>query len=104
MTAPGQIDVSGSLKGQVSVKPDEHDDERTARLRAEQRGALIDDCKGIAVFVAILLSILAIGALTRWEGFFDVSASADTRRWSQTILSALMTGGLGFVLGRKAGK
>ena len=36
---PDQIDVSGSLKGQVSVTPEEHPDERTARLRAEQRGA-----------------------------------------------------------------
>jgi len=40
-----KIDLSGSLQGQVSVKPEEHPDERTARLRAEQRGALIEDCK-----------------------------------------------------------
>ena len=99
-----QIDLSGSLRGQVSVKPEEHPDERAARLRAEQRGALIEDCKGVAVFVVLLVGIVAIGVLSAYEGLFDASASTDTRRWSQTILSALMAGGISFVVGRKVGK
>ena len=48
-----QIDLSGSLRGQVSVKPEEPPDERAARLRAEQRSALIEDCKGVAVFAVL---------------------------------------------------
>jgi len=102
--SPDQIDLSGSLKGQVSVKPEEHPEDRTARLRTEQRGALIEDCKGIAVFAALLVGIVAIGILSAYEGFFDAMAPPDTKRWSQTILSALMTGAVSFVVGRKVGK
>jgi hypothetical protein len=102
--SPDQIDLSGSLKGQVSVKPEEHPEERTARLRAEQRGALIEDCKGVAVFVVLLAGVAALGVLSAYEGLFDAGASTDTRRWSQTVLSALMTGAISFVVGRKVGK
>ena len=49
-----QIDLAGSLKGQVSVKPEEHPDEMAARLEAERRNARIEDWKGIAVFAVIL--------------------------------------------------
>jgi hypothetical protein len=72
-----------------------------ARLGSEQRSALIEDYKGIAVFIVLLVGIVAIAALSAYEGFFDASASVDTKRWSQTILSALMTGGVSFVAGRK---
>jgi len=75
-----------------------------ARLRSEQRGALLEDLKGLAVFVVLLLGVSALGILSAYEGFFDAAASADTKRWSQTILSALMTGGISFVVGRKVGK
>jgi hypothetical protein len=102
--APDRIDLRGSLQGQVSVKPDEHPEERTARLRAEQRGALIEDCKGIAVFVVLLWGIVAIGMLSAYEGFFDSAASPDAKRWSQTVLAALMAGGISFVVGRKVGR
>jgi hypothetical protein len=101
---PDQIDLSGSLKGQVSVRPEEHPDERNARLRSEQRAALIEDCKSVAVFVVLLASAIAIGVMAAYEGFFDSSASADAKRWSQTTLSALMAGAISFVVGRKVGK
>jgi hypothetical protein len=105
---PDQIDLSGFLKGsrgaQVSVKPEEHPDEMAARLRSEQRSALIEDCKGIAVFIVLLIGVAGIGVLSAYEGFFDATVSVDTRRWSQTVLSALMAGGVSFVVGRKVGK
>jgi hypothetical protein len=99
-----KIDLSGSLKGQVSVRPEEHPDERAARLRSEQRSALIEDCKGVATFVVLLVGMAGIGAFSAYKGFFDVTASADTVRWSQTVISALMTGAVSFVVGRKVGK
>jgi hypothetical protein len=99
-----QIDLAPLLRGQVSVKPEEHPEERTARLRAEHRSALIEDCKGIAVFAVLLAGMIGIGGISAYEGFFDAAATADTKRWSQTILSALMTGSVSFVVGRKIGK
>jgi len=99
-----KIELIGSLKGQVSVKPEEHPEERLARLRSEQRGAAIEDYKGVAVFTVLLLGITGVGMLSAYEGFFDATASADTRRWSQTVLSSLMTGAVSFVVGRKIAK
>ena len=99
-----EIDISGALKGQVSLKPEEDPAERTARLRAESRSALIEDCKGVAVFVVLLVGIVGIGVLSAYEGFFDAVASVDAKRWSQTVLSALITGGISFVVGRKVGR
>jgi hypothetical protein len=98
-----RLDLSASLAGQVSVKPEEHPDERSARLRTEARQALIEDCKGVAVFVVLLLAVIAVGAIAAYEGLWDAGASPDTRRWSQTVLSALVTGGISFVVGRKIG-
>jgi hypothetical protein len=91
--SPDKIDLSGSLKGQVSVKPEEHPEDRTAPLRAERRGALIEDYKGIAVFAVLLVGMVAIGILSACEGFFDGHCVAGYQgRWSQTILAALMSG------------
>lgn len=98
-----QIDVSGQLKGQVSVKPEEHPEERIVRLRAEQRGALIEDCKGVVTFAVLLTAIVAIGCLCAYEALLDASASPDTKRWSQTVLSALLASAVSFVVGRKVG-
>ena len=85
--SPDQIDLSGSLKGQVSVKPEEHPEERTARLRSEQRGALIEDCKGVAVFVVLLVGMAAIGILSAYEGFLTLlprpTPSGGLKRFSR---------------------
>jgi hypothetical protein len=98
------IDLTASLRGQISVTPEEDPDEKAARLKAEARSAMIEDWKGIATFTVLLLGLCATGCLSAYEGFFDPSSSADTKRWSQTVLSSLVTGGISFVIGRKMGK
>src|SRR4051812_43472323 len=100
MPPTDQIDLSGSVKGlgsesglnlklgrtgQLSVTPEEYPEERAARVLSEKRAALIEDCKGVAVFAVLLMGIIALGCLSTYEGFFDASASIDTKRWSQTI-------------------
>lgn len=102
--ADNAIDLSASLRGQVSVKPEEDPDEKAARLKAEARSGLIEDCKGIAVFIVLLVGVAGIGVLSAYEGFFDAAASADAKRWSQTVLSSLIAGGISFLVGRKVGK
>lgn len=101
---PRELDLSSLLKGQVSVIPEEHPEDRSARLRSEHRAALIEDCKGIAVFLVMLAGLAAVGVLSAYEGFFDTAASAETRRWSQTVLSSLVTGAVSFVVGRRMGR
>ena len=98
-----RLDLSGSLAGQVSVRPEEHPDERAARLKAEARQSLIEDCKGVAVFVVLLMTVIAVGLVAAYEGLLDASASPDSKRWGQTILTVLASGGISFVIGRKVG-
>ena len=100
----GKPDLSRLLVGDVSLRPEEHPEDRAARLRAEQRAALIEDGKGIAIFVVLLPGAVSIALLSGYEAFFDPGASADTKRWSQTVLSSLMTGAVSFVIGRRVGK
>jgi hypothetical protein len=102
--SPDQIDVNALLRGQVSVRPEEHPDERLARLRAEERSYQIEDYKGVAVFIVLLTGMTAIGILCIYASFFDSTASADTKQWSQTVLSSLLTGAVSFVVGRRVGK
>jgi hypothetical protein len=101
-TPPSQIDIAASLKGQVTVTPEEHPDERAARLRNAGRRSVIEDWKGVAVFVVLLVSIISIGILAAYEGFF-AGASPEAQKWGQTVLTALATGGISFFVGRKIG-
>lgn len=102
--ATDQLDIGGSLRGQVSVTPEEHPEDRAARLGKEKRAACIEDCKGVAVFTVLLLGIVGIAILSAYEGFLDAAASSDTKRWAQTVLSTVLAGSISFVIGRKVGK
>ncbi len=101
MGAP--FNIQAELKGDVTVTPEVHPDERAARLKTDSRRALIQDYKDIAVFVVLLVVIVIVSVIAAYEGLWDTSAAPDTKRWAQTILSSLMTGGISFVVGRKIG-
>ncbi len=88
----------------MSVTPEEDPTDKAARIKREERSALIEDCKGIAVFVVLLIGISGLGVISAYEGLFDPAASADTKRWSQTILSSLVAASISFLIGRKVGK
>lgn len=85
------------------LKPDEHDDERQARLRAEGRAALLDDIKGFVLFIVLLGVLLGVGSLCLHLIFFRGDSSPETQRWAQTILAALVSGSVSFLVGRKVG-
>ncbi len=93
-------DLSGRFTGQVSVKPEEHPEDRAARIKTEYRQALIADIQNVAVFITLVLAIILVGCVAGYEGVLDSSASADTKRWGQTVLSAILAGGISFVVGR----
>ena len=101
-SSPPQIDLAALLKGQVTVTPEEHPDERAARLRILERQTRIADNKGIVVFGVLLAAIVAIGILAAYEGFF-AGAPAEMQKWGQTVLTVLLSGGISFVVGRKVG-
>jgi hypothetical protein len=101
--APADVNITGSLQGQVTLTPLEHPDERALRLRTIERQSIIEDRKGVAVFVVLLAAIFGIGCLAVYEAVIDPAATPDTRRWAQTVLTALVSGGISFVVGRKLG-
>ncbi len=100
---PNQVDITGQLKGQVTVTPEEHPDERVVRLRREERQGFIEQNKGIAVFVVVLIAVIIIGVGAGYELLFDSTASAETKKLAQTVISGLFFGSMGFIVGKKVG-
>ncbi len=88
-----QIDISGTLAGQISVTPPEAPEDAALRRR-----------KDWTVFVVVIGAIILIAMLAAYEGFFDGAASAATQQWGRTLLSSLFTGGISFVVGQKLGE
>jgi hypothetical protein len=103
--APPDLDLNVMFeRASVQVEPTETDDERAARLRREGAEARYEIVKGYVVFFLVVLALIAVGVLCAYESFFDATASADTRRWAQTTLSALFAGSVSFVLGQATAK
>lgn len=86
-----EIDFSGRLAAEITVRPPEPPQDGDLRRR-----------KDWLVFLTIILSIIIIGLLAIYEGFLDPTATASARHWGQTAISALFTGGISFVLGQKS--
>ncbi|MFD2182636.1 hypothetical protein [Rhodoplanes azumiensis] len=91
-------------RASITIAPEEATDERAVRLRKEDREHRLEQIKGMIVFVVIVGALLGIGGLCAYEAVFDGSASADTKRWAQTTLSALFAGSVSFVLGQMTAK
>ena len=98
-----RVNIRGDLQGQVSLTPEEHHEDRAVRLKTAARRDLLDDCKDVIVFVVLFVAIVGVSGIAAYEGFWDTTASVEAKRWGQTILSAVMTGGISFVAGRKIG-
>lgn len=101
-----QIDLNSALPARATLKidPAEHPKELEARLKAEGRHKLIEDCKEVATFVAILLALVLVGGLAAYEGFFNTKASPEATHWGSTTLTTILAGAISFVLGRKVAK
>ncbi|OYW00425.1 MULTISPECIES: hypothetical protein [Acidiphilium] len=87
---PQEIDFSGRLAAEIMVRPPEPPEDAALRRR-----------KDWLVFLLIFGSIILLGLLAIYEGFLDPTASASSRHWGQTAVSALFTGGISFILGQK---
>ncbi len=100
------IDINEMLsrRATIAIDPEETPEQHTARIRRESREATFDLVKGYVLFFVIVIAIILIGILCAYESVFDASATADTKRVAWTILSALFTGSVSFVLGQKSAK
>jgi predicted nucleic acid-binding Zn ribbon protein len=98
---PTDLDLNAMFgRASVQVDPEETDEERAARLKQEIANAKLARVKEYVVFFVVVGALIAVGVLCAYEGFLDPAASADTKRWAQTTLSALFAGSLSFVLGQ----
>jgi hypothetical protein len=91
-------------RASVQVEPEEAVEERNARLAQEKADAKLVRVKAYVVFFVIVTALIVVGTLCIYAGIFDPTASADTKRWAQTLLSALFAGSVSFVLGQATAK
>jgi hypothetical protein len=78
----------------------EEADERAVRLGNTRRARWLADIKAAILFVVVLAGIVAIALVCARIVFLDATASAEARRWAETVLTALVSGGLSYLVGR----
>ncbi len=96
-----QVDLANIIAASdVTIAPTERDDERALRLANEKRAKLLEDIRSMVLFVVVLGALLTLTILCGHVIFFDRSATAETQKWAQTALTALVSGGVAFLFGR----
>ena len=101
---PTQINLDGVVpRGELTLARDEHPDERAARLRQEDRVA-IKTMRDVAIFVALYLFLVGMVGVCVYFILFASAVPPETQRWSQSLLAAIMSGTVSFMVGRKVGK
>jgi hypothetical protein len=91
-------------RGEIKVSPEEYPEERAYRLKSEFRFKLLEDIKATILFFVLLGGLISISLICVRLIAFDDGASAETKRWAQTLLAGLITGSVSFLLGRAVGK
>jgi hypothetical protein len=93
-----------AARATFSLEREEHADERAARLVKEERDHVAETRWKHIYRSAILLALFAVAIVAGYEGVWDAAATPETKRWAQTVLSALFTGAVGFVFGQVSAK
>jgi len=94
--------LSGVAKLRLDLK--KHPNEMAARLRQESGAALIDHCKDVAIFVALYFFLIIMVLICIYFLIIAPSVPPETQRWSQSMLPAILSGSVSFLVGRKIGK
>ncbi len=94
-------DLANKPDHQLSIVPREEPIEREARLELEKANAAhkrrIDFALHVAAFVVVGVALsLCVWAIIR------ESATAEDKKWATTLLTAIVTGFVGYVTGRSA--
>lgn len=92
-------DLANKSDHQLSIVPREEPAERNARLEIERADAAhkrrIDFALHIAAFVVVGVALcLCVWAIVRAD------SSVDDKKWATTLLTAIVTGFVGYVTGR----
>jgi hypothetical protein len=102
---PNQVNLDGVVpRGDVTLGREEHPDERAARLTQENRAAIIENCKDVAIFAALYSFTIVMVAVCLYLILFADAVSSATQRWAQSLLAAILSGAVSFMIGRKIGK
>ena len=97
---PGEIRIDDALRrASISIEPEENPEKRTERLRRERAEARFELVKRYVLFFVFVVALALVGAISAYEATVDVTATPETKRWAQTVLSALLTGALSFIVG-----
>jgi hypothetical protein len=87
-------------KGTVELAAEENADERASRLRRER----VELWKGTVLFLATLAGVAAVGAVAGYAAFLAEGVDEPTRQRAHTLLVAVVSGGVSFLLGRGLSK
>ena len=95
---PHQIGIDEVLVDRTTITIDAQEtaEERQARIKREGRQHTFEMVRNYVVLGVILI----LGAASLYEAVFDATASPETKRWAQTVLTALFSGSVSFVLGQ----
>ena len=95
---PQQIGIDELLVDRTTITIDAQEtaEERQARLMREGRQHTFEMVRSYVVLGVILI----LGAASLYEAILDTTASPETKRWAQTVLTALFSGSVSFVLGQ----
>ena len=91
-------------KGTVELAAEEHADERASRLRREERRERVELWKGATLFFVTLAGVVAVGAVAGYVALLAAGVDEPTRQRAHTLLVAVVSGGVSFLLGRGLSK
>ncbi|MDX1252298.1 MAG: hypothetical protein IDH49_08655 [Gammaproteobacteria bacterium] len=78
-------------QAEVSIKSQETQEDGAHRRR-----------KDMIQFCVVLLAVIGVLILCLYLAFFDGTRSADEKRWTQSVVFAIVSGFIGFLAGKKS--
>ena len=98
--SPRELRIDDALgKASITIEPVEDPEELRERLRREESAHKFEIVKNYSLLFVFLAVVISIGAISTYDVAIDTAANPDTKRWAQTVLSSLCTGGLSFLAG-----
>jgi hypothetical protein len=92
-------DLASKPDHQLSIVPREEPSEREARLEIERANAAHKRRINFALHIAAFVVVGVALCLCVWAIVREVSTAED-KRWATTLLTAIVTGFVGYVTGR----